>query len=276
MPLPRLRRGVVGAGRHRRGGRAPAVVGARPGPRAADRDHRAARTDPGPADRQRRLGRADRRLRAHGQAAPARRVAPWPRSLRARPRGRPPLRQGHRGRRLLDVRRRDGSAGGGRRAWPRPRPHRGERGERQPGPRGAPGEPEGAHRDAAARGLPRLGRVELRPAVAHDVAAGQPRRHGAGGGADRRHPQRPGRGRGPVVVPHPAPHPVGDRGRGDRPHPPARIGGGGHTRRAPGQHRGAGGGVPTERGARRRGPAPAHRPTPSTAWSPAPGGPRWR
>ena len=135
VPLPRLRPGLGRAGRHRRGGRLL---------QAWVRDQDAALQteiielpgpDPGPADRQRRHGRADRRLRAHGQAAAARRVAQRARSLRARARGRPPLRPGHRRRRLLDVRRRDGSAGGGRRPRPRPRPHRGERGERQPGPR---------------------------------------------------------------------------------------------------------------------------------------------
>ena len=90
---------------------------------------------PAAADRQRRHGRPDRRLRPHGQAAAARRVAQRARALRAGARGRPPLRPGHGRRRLRDVRRRDGSGGGGRRPGPRPRPHRGERGERQPRPR---------------------------------------------------------------------------------------------------------------------------------------------
>ena len=65
-----------------------------------------------------------------------------------------------------------------------------------------------ADRHAAPRHLPRLGRAELRPAVAHHVAAGQPRRHGHRRGADRGHPQRAGRRRRAVVVPHPAPHAV--------------------------------------------------------------------
>ncbi len=46
--------------------------------------------------------------------------------------------RGHGRRRLRDVRRRDGSAGSGRRPGPRPHPHRGERGERQPRPPGPP------------------------------------------------------------------------------------------------------------------------------------------
>ena len=43
--------------------------------------------------------------------------------------------------------------------------------------RGPPRAPQGAHRDAAPRDLPRLGRAQLRPAVADLVAAGQPGRH---------------------------------------------------------------------------------------------------
>ena len=64
--------------------------------------------------------------------------------------------------------------------------------------------------------------------------------------ADRGHPQRPGRRRRPVVVPHPAPHPVADRGRGDRPHPLARAPGAGIPGGAPGQPRGGGGRVPRQ------------------------------
>ena len=68
-------------------------------------------------------------------------VARGPRPLRAGARGRPPLRARHGRRRLLDVRRRDRAGGGGRRPGPRPRPHRGERGERQPRPGGLPRAP---------------------------------------------------------------------------------------------------------------------------------------
>ena len=219
---------------------------------------RADGSHPAPVDRQRRHGRPRRHLRPHGQAAPARRVAQRARALRAGARGRPPLRPGHGGRRLRDVCRRDGSAGGGRRARPRAHPHRGERGERQPGPDGPSREPRGAHRHPPSRHLPRLGRAQLRPALADDVVARVPRGDRAGGRPHRRRPQRRGGRRRAVVVPDPAPHSLRDRGRGDRPHPPAGIAGGGDPRGAPGKPRGRGGGVPRQRGADRRRPAPAH------------------
>ena len=209
--------------RHRRRRRAPARLGARPGRCAGGRDHRAAGPHSRAARRQRWDGRSDHRLRPHGQAAAARRVAPRARALRAGARGRPPLRPRDSGRRLRDVRRRDGSAGSGRRPRPRPHPHRGQRGERQPRPPGPPRQPQGAHRDAAPRDLPRLGRAQQRPAVADDLTPGDPHRHRAGRRVDGGHPQRTGRRHRPLLVPHPAAHPVADRGRGDRPHPPARA-----------------------------------------------------
>ncbi len=258
MPLPRLRPGLGRAGCHRRRGRAVGGVGQGPGPCAAGRDRDAAGPHPRAADRQRRYGRSDPGVRPHGQAATVGRMASRARALGAGARGRPPLRPRHGGRRLRDVCRRDGSAGGGRRPGPRPRAHRGERGERQPGPGGAHREPQGTHRHAASRHLPRLGRAQLRPLVADLVAAGQRRRDGAGRRTDRGHPQRAGRRRGPVLVPHTAPHPVADRGRGDRPHPPARIAGGGDTRCAAGQPRHHGGRVPRQRRARRRRSASPH------------------
>ena len=226
---------------------------------AHDRDRPAARAHAGAARRQRRRRRADRHLRPHGQAAAARPMARGPRPLRAGAPGRPALRARHGGRRLLDVRRRDGAGGGGRRARPRPRPHRGERGERQPRPGGVPRASGAAHRDAAPRRMPRLGRAQLRPPVADDVVARDAHRDGDRRRADRGHPQRAGRRGGAVVVPHLAAHPVGDRGRGGWPHPPARAHRGGDARRPPGQPRAPGGGVPRQRLPDRRRAAPARR-----------------
>jgi len=123
-----------------------------------------------------------------------------------------------------------------------------------------PGEPQGPHRHAPARHLPRFGRAQLRPLVVDGRRLrGNLVRHGEGRRTDRGHPQRAGRRRGPVLVPHPAPHVVADRGRGERPHPPAGIAGGGDPRPRTGPTSPAlAGRVPRQRRTRRRRASPAH------------------
>ena len=161
-------------------------------------------------------GDPDRRLRAHGQAAAARYVAPGARPLRAGPRGPSPLRARHGGRRLRTFRGRD-------RCWRRPAVDRVEcssssrRARRVAAPTWRPTSSTcGTRIGTPAPGdLPRLGRAQLRPALADLVPTGEPGGHGHGRRADRGNPQRPGRWRGALFVPHPAPHPLAHRGRGD-------------------------------------------------------------
>ena len=67
--------------------------------------------------------------------------------------------------------------------------------------------------------LPGFGRRQLRPAVAHHLAARHGQRHAQGRGADRRHPLRRRLGPGAVELPH---HAAGARpARGQQDRPPA-------------------------------------------------------
>ena len=62
-----------------------------------------------------------------------------------------------------------------------------------------------AHRQAVARGVPRLRLRQLRPAVVHDVAARPGRRQPHGQGAERRRALRRRHRHRAVELPHPAP-----------------------------------------------------------------------
>ena len=159
-------------------------------------------------------------VRPPRQAARVQRLAQRPRAVDAQARGRQALRPRRRRRRLRDLRRdhRDpGARPPGHRAPAHRRPDRDLRGKRLVRPAGLPRRAATAPGQREPRRLPRLGRRQLRPALAHDQPARHGQRRAQGRDPDRRHPlgrrQRPRA----VELSHPAPGARPPRGFEDRP-----------------------------------------------------------